>query len=66
MDDSKLGQTQLSYSCRAGQASINLFTGRLLFEHPDISIGNNSYKIEVSHIFNSQLELPNDINTYMG
>ncbi|QVK16927.1 hypothetical protein KHQ81_08440 [Mycoplasmatota bacterium] len=66
MDYSKINQSQLKYSCTAGGAAVNLYTGRLLFEHPDITMGSNGYEIGVSHIYNSQIELPSNINTCMG
>jgi len=66
MDKSKINQTELSYSCGAGNAKVNLYTGRLFFEHPEISIGLKTYNLTLSHIYNSQLELPTGINTYMG
>ena len=73
---SKLNQTELKYSCGAGDASVNLFTKRLLFEHQDMSIGANSYQIGVSHVYNSDfdenvdlrygLEESSYFKTYMG
>ena len=66
MDKSKINQTELSYSCGAGNAKVNLYTGRLFFEHPEISIGLKTYNLTLSHIYNSQLELPVGINTYVG
>lgn len=64
MDNSKINQSELTYSCSAGVAKVNLYTGRLLFEHNDLNLGTNSYQIGVSHVFNSNLELPCD--SYMG
>jgi len=66
MDNNKVNQSELTYTCGAGQATVNLFTGRLLFSLPDISMGISSYQIGVSHIYNSQLELPSHLNTYLG
>ena len=63
---SKINQAELKYSCSIGEAKVNLFTGRLLFNHPDISIGINSYQIGISHIYNSKPELPSDLNSHMG
>ena len=34
---------------------INLATGRLIYEHTDLSVGGGSYAIGVSHIYNSTL-----------
>ena len=53
IDNSKINQSELKYSCSAGEVSVNLFNDRVLFEHSDISIGANNYKIAVSHIYNS-------------
>ena len=66
MESSKPNQKDLAYSCSAGEASVNLYTGRMLFEHHDLSIGANSFNISFSHIYNSQPELPSSINTHMG
>ena len=66
MDNSKVNQNELSYSSSAGIAKVNIYTGRLLYEYPDLTIGNNSYNITVSHIFNSNLELPEYLKTYVG
>lgn len=55
MED-KINQTKLDFSCGAGTASVNLFTGNLLFEHADLSIGANSFNIGVSHIYNNRPE----------
>lgn len=52
-DGSKKNQTELKYGCGAGAASVNLFKQRLLFEHPDLSMGANTYQIAVSHVYNS-------------
>ena len=60
--DSKIGQTQLNYSCTTGVASVNIYTGRLLFEHQDLSIGVGDYQIGVSHIYNSHIAS----NSYFG
>ena len=66
MDKSKINQTELSYSCGAGAASVNLYTGRLLYEHFDGSIGRDSYQIDLSHLYNSYMSLPSYISTNMG
>ena len=69
----KINQTELKYECGAGSASVNLFNQRLLFEHPDLSIGVNTYQIGVSHIYNSLFDEKKDLKngssylqTYMG
>lgn len=66
MDNSKINQSELNYSCSAGEASVNLFTGRLRFIHPDISIGISNFQVSVAHIYNSMIELPTSLNTSMG
>ena len=72
-DKSKNNQTELKYGCEAGVASVNLFNQRLLFEHPDVSIGANTYQISVSHIYNSLFDerttlgdAKNNLQTGMG
>ena len=52
-DNSVDGQAELKYACGAGDARVNLFYGRLAFEHFDVGIGANSYTVGCSHIFNS-------------
>ena len=66
MDNSKINQTELLYNSSCGKSKVNLYTGRVLFEHFDAEIGINTYNVSVSHLYNSQLELPNNINTFMG
>ncbi len=46
--------------------SINLYTGRLLYEYYDLSMGINSYQINLSHVYNSKLELPSGLDTHMS
>lgn len=53
VDNSKIDQTELTYSCDSGTARVNLFNRRLSFEHFDVSIGANTYTIACSHIYNS-------------
>ena len=65
MDYSKINQTELSYKSSCGNAKVNIFTGRVLFEHLDASIGIKTYNLTISHVFNSHFSLPYDINTYM-
>jgi hypothetical protein len=66
MDYSKINQTELSYKSSCGNAKVNIFTGRVLFEHIDASIGIKTYNLTISHVFNSHFSLPYNINTYMG
>ncbi len=56
VDNSKQDQTELTYSCDSGTASVNLFNRRLSFEHFDVSIGANTYTTTCSHIYNSLFE----------
>ena len=64
MDASKINQAELKYSCGAGKANLNLYTGRLVFECYDCGIGKDSYRIDLSHIYNSKM--PNNIKTFLG
>lgn len=34
---------------------VNLTTGRLLYIHPDLSIGANSFEINIAHVYNSMI-----------
>ena len=65
MDNSKITQTELNYKCSNGDAKVNIYTGRLLFKHYDMSIGAK-YKVNLSLIYNSHLEMPNNIQTFTG
>ncbi|MBQ8293432.1 MAG: hypothetical protein IJX78_06525 [Bacilli bacterium] len=66
MDTSKVNQTELSYSCTSANASVNLYTGRLLVENLDFSIGVGEYNVGISNIYNSNFSLPSSLQTYMG
>ena len=47
----KIMQTRLGFSCGDGNASVNIVTGSLMFEYPDIEIGSRSYAIHLSHVY---------------
>ena len=66
MDNSKINQTELDYSSKSGVAKVNLYTGRLIYAYDEASIGLESYEVSLSHIYNSKLELPSGIDTYLG
>ena len=66
MDNSKINQTELNYSCTAGSSKVNIFTGRLLFEFLNLSIGCGAENITVSHIYNSLFKLPAHLDTNMS
>lgn len=66
MDSSKINQTELSYSCGAGDAKLNLYTGRLALEYQLCSIGIKTYGLTLSNIYNSHFGLPSNINTHLG
>lgn len=53
MDKSKVNQSQQSFNCGLGQARVNIFNGRLLFEHPLITLGSNSFQMSTSIVYNS-------------
>ncbi len=53
MDTSKVNQSQQSFNCGLGQASVNIFNGRLLFEHRLITLGSNSFQMSTSLVYNS-------------
>jgi len=54
-DNSRIHQKEITYSCGAGVANVNLFTGRLLFEHSNFTLGAGNFQIGLSHIYNSHL-----------
>ena len=51
---SHINHSKLQFSCGAGEANINVYTGRVLFESPDLSVGTNSYTLGVTHVYDSQ------------
>ena len=53
LTDSNVNHSKLSFACGAGNADINVYNGRLLFESPDIFVGLNSYETAVTHIYDS-------------
>lgn len=54
--DEKVYADNSSPSAEHGEnLKVNLATGRLLYVNEDISVGANSYKISVSHVYNSKL-----------
>jgi len=53
MDNSKIWQEELRYSCGIGVASVNVFTGRLLFEHNGIQMGDGNFETNINQIYNS-------------
>ncbi|MCL2556828.1 MAG: hypothetical protein FWE03_07450 [Firmicutes bacterium] len=67
MDNSRINQSQLNYNCGAGEASVNLRTGRMLFDHPIMSVGSNSFQMGVSLVYNSQgIGMPTGFDTGLG
>lgn len=63
MDDSKINHSELDYSCSAGNAKVNLFNGRLIFNHFNSHTNTDNFKISIEHIYNSKLQ--ND-ETFIG
>ena len=52
--ENHINQSKLEFAEKVGTANVNVFTGRILFERQDISIGLNEFNISISHIFDSQ------------
>jgi len=67
MNESRTNQPQLEYTCSTGIAKVNLYNGRLSFEHPLLSVGGGNFQININLLYDSQmsLNLPN-INTGLG
>ncbi|MCL2848402.1 MAG: hypothetical protein FWE13_06660, partial [Firmicutes bacterium] len=65
-DKTRAGHSQLSYSCSAGGASVNLFNGSMIFSRPTISLGANTYAIGASHVYNNSIIGNMPFNTHMG
>ena len=55
MATSKREHSHLTFSCGAGVASVNVQNGSLRFEHPDFSMGNGNFKVDISHIYCSDV-----------
>lgn len=53
MDKSRINQQNQKYSIGKGQANVNLYNGRLLFEYPLVTIGNGNFQISTSISYNS-------------
>ena len=53
MDNSKINQTELDYSCGIGNAKLNLYNGRLLYEFPCLAMGASSFQIGSTLIYNN-------------
>ena len=66
MDNSKINQTELTFNSNAGEAKVNLYTGRLALEQTLASIGMRTNEITLSQIYNSHLELPSRLNPHLG
>ena len=66
MDNSKINQTEINYTSGAGDAKLNIYTGRLVLEHQLSNIGNRTYELALTTVYNSFLELPTTINTHLG
>ena len=64
----RVSQPRLKFSCSAGDAAVNIATGKYNFEHPDISIGANSYFVSLSHVYcgNNSVLSKRNINTHSG
>ena len=63
-DDIK--HSRLTYNCDAGEASVNVRTGRMIFTHPDLSIGKGSFNIGISHVYNPAAQCPPGVYPSMG
>ncbi|MCL2797024.1 MAG: hypothetical protein FWD58_03095 [Firmicutes bacterium] len=57
--------TRLPFSCGAGEASVNVRTGRYIFIHPDFEVGDGDYPISVAHVFNPEIPFA-DVTPCMG
>lgn len=66
MDNSKINQTELDYSCEAGTAKVNICTGRLLLENFDVVVGRNSFQLLLSRMYNSKVEMTKSDYNCMG
>src|SRR5690554_7114733 len=64
--ENRINQPELSYSCGAGEAKVNLATGRLIFNHFDIKIGIDNYQVGIAHIYNSQMSIPDNFQPNVG
>ena len=61
-----INHSQLDFFSGAGSASVNLYTGRLLFTRPDISVGANTFTFGVSHTYDTHSSAVMPQNSVMG
>ena len=46
----RLNHSKLNFSCNAGTANVNIFNGNLSFLTNDLSLGLNSYNLQIYHL----------------
>lgn len=49
-------QPHLRFSCGAGEGTVNLFDGNVIFRKKDISVGSGCYTVAVSHVYTTAVE----------
>lgn len=52
-----VNQSKLNFSCGAGEAKINIFTGDVEFVSSDLNIGVGGYRVEVFHVYTGHAKL---------
>ena len=57
--------TRLPFSCGAGEALVNIRTGRMTFIHPDLEAGDGDYCISIGHVYNPEIPFA-DLSPCMG
>lgn len=50
----RLNHSKLNFSCNAGTANVNIFNGNLSFLTNDLSLGLNSYNLQIYHVYDNQ------------
>ncbi|MCL2797788.1 MAG: hypothetical protein FWD58_07015 [Firmicutes bacterium] len=50
-----INHTRLPFSCGAGEASVSVRSGHLIFACPDISVGAGNFAMDIAHVYNAEL-----------
>ena len=64
--EENMKHTRLPFNCGAGEASVNVRTGRVTFMYPDFGMGSGNYAIGVGHVHNPETRYPAGVQSYTG
>ena len=63
--EENIKHTRFPFYCGAGEASVNIRTGRMTFTHPDFETGDGDCVIAIGHVYNPEIPFA-DISPCMG